>query len=268
MKELAILSISLLIFVFLAGCVGQQQSGGSGVVIKSFTALPATTEPDTPVLLQLNIQNTGGTIAKAVTAELLGLTEEWSISEGRMQVVGELYPADSSRGITEGEEYVIEWDLSAPGKTRDIPYSTTAHVSYAYTTTLEAEIKAVTSDYLRQTGETGGITFQGSSAGPFSITIIAPTTVISGGRIPVQVAIQNTGGGYITGKRLNLQTSGLVCSKNDVALIGGRSATLYCTLPIETFTNYKIFPISISTSYIYWIESTTSITVLKNPVTA
>jgi len=268
MKELALLSISLLVFVFLAGCDGQQQGGGAGVVINSFTALPSTTEPNTPVLLQLEIQNTGGTIARAVTAELLGLTDEWSISEGRVQVVGELYPADSSRGITEGEEYVIEWDLSAPGKTRDMSYSATAHISYAYTTTVEAEIKAVTSDYLRQTGETGGITEQGSSAGPFSITLIAPTTVISGGRIPVQIEIQNTGGGYITGKKLNLQTSGLVCTKSDVTLIGGRSATLYCTLPIETFTNYKIFPISVSTSYIYWIESTTSITVLKTPVTA
>ncbi len=268
MKELAILSISLLIFVFLAGCVTTPSTTGSGVAIKSLTVIPTTTEPDMPVLLQLDIQNTGGTVARGVTAELLGLTDEWSISPGRTQSIEELYPSDSSRGITEGEERIIEWDLSAPGKTRDIPYSATAHVSYAYTTTMEAEIKAIAADYLRQTGETGGISFQGTSAGPFSIKIIAPTTVISGGRIPVQVQIQNTGGGYVTGNKLSLQTSGLSCSKYDVTLIGGKSATLYCTLPIEKFTNYKIFPISISTSYIYWIEQETSITVLKSPVTA
>jgi hypothetical protein len=267
MKELAILSISLLIFVFLAGCVNQQTSTGSGVVIKSLTAIPTTTEPDMPVLLQLDIQNTGGTVAGGVTAELLGLTDDWSISPVRTQSIGELYPSDSSRGITEGEERIIEWELSAPGKTRDMPYSATAHVSYAYTTTMEAEIKAIEAGYLRQTGESGGIEFQGISTGPLSIKIIAPTTVISGGRIPVQVQIQNTGGGYVTGNRLSLQTSGLNCSKYDVTLIGGKSASLYCTLPIGKFTNYKIFPVSISTTYTYWAEEEISITVLKTPVT-
>jgi len=275
MKKLAILSISLLIFVFLAGCVNQSDGGesGIGVVIKSFTALPTTTEPKMPVLLQLDIQNSGGTVAGNVTADLLGLTYEWSVSPQRTQDIGELYPSDPSRGIAQGEERIIEWDLSAPGKTRDIPYSATAHVSYTYTTTLEAEIKAVTYDYLRQTGETGGISFQGTSTGPLLIKIIASSTVISGGRIPVQVQIQNTGGGHVNGNKLTLDlgsTKDLSCSRTIVTLIGGKTASLYCTLQVgsEPFTNYKIFPISISTSYSYWIERTTSITVLKTPVSA
>ncbi len=264
MRRLAILSISLLVFVFLAGCIGQG-GGGSGVTIKSFSALPSTAEPGTPVLLQLTIQNTGGATTGNVQAQLLGLTSEWITYATTSTTIGELYAADSSRGINQGAEAVAEWVATPPGKSVDISYDATAHVSYSYTSTLEAQIRAVSTVYLRQSSDTGGIKFQSVSSGPISIKVIAPTTVIAG-TIPIQFSIQNTGGGRVENDVLTFRLnpgSGVYCTRYDVRLIQGRSATLYCTLNTGAVPNYQNFPISLSTTYNYWIEKTTTIKVLK-----
>lgn len=261
MKRLII--FSLLVFVFLAGCV--TKAGGPGVIIKAISAFPATAEPGTPILLQVFVQNSGGAKATDVKVELLGLTDEWSILPARSQSIGELFPPDPSRGITTGEEREVSWDLRAPGKAVDITYDATAHLSYRYETTLEAQIRAVTSEYFKQTNEEGGIKFQAVSAGPVSISVIAPSTIIAGGRVPIQFAIQNIGSGKVTGDRLIFTVTGVTCPRTDVRLIKGASATLYCTIDATGVSNYKNFPVSVKTSYEYWVESPTSITVLKRP---
>lgn len=255
---------SLLAFVFLAGCAATP-AGGPGVIIKSISASPPTAEPGTPILLQVLVQNVGGVKATGVRVELLGLTDEWSISEGRSRSIGELFPPDPGRGITTGEEREVSWELRAPGKDVDISYDATARLSYRYETTLEAQIRAVTSEYFKQTDEKGGIEFQSVSAGPISITVIAPSTIIAGGRVPVQFAIQNIGPGKVTGDKLTFTITGVSCPRTDVRLIKGSSATLYCTIDAVGVTHYKNFPVSVKTSYEYWVESSTSIKVLKRP---
>lgn len=263
--------LSLLLFVFLAGCVQSNQAGGPGVIIKAISAYPSTAEPDTSILLQVFVQNTGGVKATDVEVELLGLTDEWTIeptvssSDERIQNIGDLYPPDPSRGITTGEEREVIWDLTAPGKAVDVTYDATAHLSYDYETTLEAQIKAVTSEYFKQTAQGGGIEFQAVSSGPISIKVIAPNTIIAGGRLPLQFAIQNIGSGKVTNDELTftIDGEGFSCTRTKVRLIKGASATLSCTITTGSVTNYKIFPVSLETSYSYWVESPTSITVLK-----
>jgi len=268
MKKLVI--FLLLIFVFLAGCA-ERAATGTGVIIKSISVSPDTAEPGTPILLQTFIQNNGGLMATNVRAELLGLTNEWDelgIPQGRVYPVGELYPSDPSRGITAGEEREVSWDLIGPAKTVDMKYDATVKVSYYYRTTMEAQIRAVTSEYYRQTGETGGVESQTVSAGPLSIEVVAPTTIIAGGRVPIHFKIQNTGPGKVKGDTLTLTVRPdptVTCSRYTVRLVsGGTSATLSCTINTGVITDYRIFPVSVETSYEYWVKSTTSITVLKS----
>jgi hypothetical protein len=264
MKKLIILI--LLIFVFLAGCTQTGGGGGPGVTITSVTAIPSTSvEPGTPILLQAFIQNSGGAKATNVRVELLGLTDEWSVSPERTQNIGELLSADPSRGVNEGQNWDVSWDLKGPGKSVDVPYDATVHVSYHYETTLDSQLTAVTTEYYRQTNKQGGIDTQSVTAGPISITMIAPSAIISGGRIPVQFSIQNSGGGKVMGDTLTFITSGVNCQRNDVRLIKGSTATLYCSIDTGSVSNYKNIPVSVRTSYDYWIESQTSITVLKIP---
>lgn len=263
MKRLIILLLP--IFVFLAGCISGG-GGGPGVVITAVTVLPDTAEPHTPILVQAFVQNQGGLKATNVVVELFGLTDEWSILPARSQSIGELIPPDPSRGMNEGQQYEATWELRAPAKTTDITYNGNVNLLYRYGTSLEALIKVVTINYYRQTDKTGGIESQTVSGGPLSMKLIAPSTIISGGRVPIQIAIQNIGSGKVKGDRLSLTVSGASCSRTDVTLIKGTSATpLYCWIDAGEVSNYKNFPITVRTSYEYWSESPISITVLKMP---
>lgn len=268
MRRLAVLSL-LIFIVFLAGCVGTPSGGGGpGVVIKGFSASPSTAEPGTTVLLQLFIQNSGGVKATDIDVKLLGgvLTSGWQGVTS--EHIDELYQADPSRGMNEGEEREIDWTLTAPspGKSVDMPYETTAEVSYQYSTESNAQIKAVTLDHLRRTNDKGGISFQKSSAGPISIKLTAPTTIISSGRVPVQIQVSNVGSGYVENDQLTFTVTGVTkCSTYIVRIPKGRTAAIFCQIDTSGVTEYGIFPITVSTSYKYFTDATTTITVLRAP---
>jgi hypothetical protein len=265
MKRLIVLLLLLPVFIFLAGCTGGG-GNGPGVVISRVDVLPTTAEPNTPILVQAFIQNQGGLKATNARVELFGLTDEWSISPGRSQSIGELIPPDVSRGSSTGEEQVFTWEIRAPAKFNDMTYNGDINLMYTYDTTLEALIKAVTVGYYRQSGSTGGIESQTTSGGPISMTVVAPSTIIAGGRVPIQIEIQNTGSGKVVGDRLILTVSGMTCSRTDVVLITGTTTPyLYCWLDAGAVNEYKNFPITIKTTYEYWVEKSFSVTVLKMP---
>jgi hypothetical protein len=268
----------LLIFtVFLSGCISTSTftgSSGSGVIIKSFSPSDTTAEPGTPVILQLIVSNTGTQRADGVSAQLLGLTDEWGISPGRYQSVGSLFGQDPARGNNQGEERPLIWTITGPSKDVQLSYEATVRVTYTYSTTMEAEMKAVTIDYYQQTKTKSGITQQKTSGGPLSITAKTTSVAISGGQMPVIFEIRNSGNGrvYSGGSpdvnsldRLAISVSGASCPSNDVRLINGQSAVVYCTIPTGGISTFKITPISVKTSYNYYTDATTSISVLPRP---
>jgi hypothetical protein len=261
------LLVLLFLIVFLAGCVGQSGiSGGPGVVVTGFSASPSTAEPSTNVEIVLTVENKGDVNAENVNAELMGLPQtEWNIPN-RVQSIGELVAPQPSRGMNQGGVGDIVWDLMSPlGKNVDIPYEATVRVTYDYTSSLDAQVSAVSTDWMRQKNDKGGIKFQKSSSGPVSIKLIAPSTIISSGRIPVQFQITNTGSGGITGEALTFSVSGVDCPRTDIRLPKGRTGALYCSISTGGVTTYDVFQIGISTSYNYYIDQTTSITVLRKP---
>jgi hypothetical protein len=266
MKKLVVLILLLPVFVLLSGCTSSGGGSGPGVVISNVVVTPTTAEPNTPIILQATVQNQGGLKARNAMVEIFGLTDEWSISPGRSQSIGELIPPDTSRGSSTGEEQVFTWELRAPAKSNDMTYNGNVNLRYTYDTTLEALIKVVTIDYYRQTGTTGGIDSQTTSGGPISMTVVAPSTIISGGRVPIQIEVQNAGSGKVIGDHLRLTISGIGCSRTDVTLVSGTTTPyLYCWVDASAVNEYKDFPITIKTTYDYWVESPFSVTVLKTP---
>src|SRR3989338_6144128 len=263
--------------VFLSVCISGINiggGGGAGVIVKSFSPSDSTAEPNAPILLQLIVANTGSQRANGVTAQLLGLTDEWGISPGRYHTIGSMFCADPARGNNRGEETPITWTLTGPAKDVQLSYEATVRVSYSYTSTLDAQMKAVSADYYQQTKTKSGIVQQKTTGGPLSITAKATSVAISGGQIPIIFEIRNTGRGsvYSGGSpdvnsldRLGISVSGAFCPTSDVRLIKGESATIYCTISAGGTNTFKIVPISVTTSYNYYTDATTSINVLPRP---
>lgn len=272
------LHLSLLVLVvFLSGCVGQPEgpsAGTAGVVIQNFKTDLTETEPGMPVILSFTVKNIGGAKATSVSTELIGLTNEWSISPGRTQSISDLLPADPERGITEGQEDYKEWSLTGPAKNVKLTYNINARVYYTYATVSESLLRAVTYDYFRQTQERGGIEITKATGGPLSVTVKAPSTIISGGQVMVQFEIQNVGGGraYKSGDKpttntldmVSVSISGADCdgTSKEVRLVNGKTGRLYCRVNTAGVTNFQDFTISLTVNYKYYLESTTSISVL------
>lgn len=265
MKRLVIFLLPML--VLLAGCTTMGGSG-SGVIIKSTSILPdGDVEPGMALSLNTVIQNGGVGTAKNVRVEIVGLTDEWSVSPGRTQNVGDMFAADPSRN-SPGSETSVDWTLIAPGKSNDITYTGYVRLTYNYETTLDAQIQAVSMEEYKQNPQNkGGVASQSVTSGPISISVTAPNAIISGGtgRVPIYFSIQNIGSGKVRNDKLALTITGATCSRTDVTLIEGKSASVSCSINIAGVNNLKNFPISVRTTYEYRIESPFSITVLKTP---
>lgn len=272
------LYLFLLVFVvFLSGCLNQSagpSAGTNGVVIQNFKTDLTEVEPGMPVILSFTVKNIGGVKATSVSAELIGLTKEWSISPDRKQSISDLLPADPERGITEGQEDYKEWRLTPPGKNVKLTYDVNARVYYTYATVSESLLRAVTYDYFRQTQERGGVETTKATGGPLSVIVKAPSTIISGGQVMIQFEIQNVGGGraYKSGYTtptletldvIQADVRGADCGgTKDVRLVDGKTGRLYCKVSTGSVTNFQDFTISLTLNYRYYVESKTTISVL------
>jgi len=259
----------LFIVAFLAGCTQFPgiSGGTTGVVIKTFSFIPTSpVEPSTPVYLSLDVENTGGARATGVSAEIIGIND-WTFDpkEPRTQSIIDLDYPDPSRGINQGGTDHIEWTIKPPEKTVQIPYDIGVRVKYSYKSTFEGRVGAVTNQYYRQTSKKTGVIFSKASSGPLSIKLTAPNSIISAGRIPVIFEVKNVGGGGILNDELTFSISGANCPKTTVKMIKGQSAILYCNIDTSGVANYAEFSVSLSTSYQYYVDSSTSITVLPKP---
>lgn len=201
----------------------------------------------------------------------MGLTDEWSIPDGRSQFIGDLFGADPSRGNNQGEERPVIWTITGPQKNVQLSYEATVRVTYTYNSEIDGMIKAVSSDYYQQKKIKSDITSQKTTGGPLTITAKITAVSVVGGSIPVRFEIQNSGGGRVyTGgapsvgnlDRLYFSVQGASCPKTDVILIQGKSYVMYCTIYTGAFTDFRLLPFTVSTTYNYFVDSTTSITVL------
>lgn len=281
MKKFA--ALTLLIFVFLAGCVRQQKEVKyeDGVSIKELLVEPNVIESmeQAKVIVTLLVQNVGGSYARNVKATLLGL-DDWNVEEDRTQRIGDLYPANPSVGLTEGQESVVTWTLDVPsGKFTETTYPFSVKVSYDYSTVAEGIIRAVSSGYYRRTGDIGGIKSFSYTSGPLKISVKAPRTIFSsqsGRTIPILFEIENVGGGrtYLGDEATGLDYVVVIEEKplkcpGKVYLSRGQRALATCSLEIgNSNQDYVDVSFRVNFTYGYLVEKPSFITVLPQLVTS
>ena len=323
--------VLLSVAVILAGCVGQPSAliAADGVIIKSFTANPSEVESrageaylGTITIATAVIQNVGEMDAESVTVKLTGLSPEWgfkpagianpicrtqafiAVGEFREQTryadicryfgVGKLSPADLSRGLEEGEEAVVEWELSPPPRKEvDQTYEAGIRLNYQYTTVFDSLIRIVSSSYFRQTNNKGGVVTAKFSKGPLAVDIKTTSFIFPEATqsvVPLQVEINNVGNGRVfqfreadkeriirepsvddldlIGVTVNLGSVDVtgeckLIDGNKARLINGKSGVILCKIPIPS--ELKLFAdksITFKFTYNYLVDSKTTIRVL------
>lgn len=211
-KDLLLLSV--LSFVFLAGCTGGGDKGatGAGVIITSFAPDVQQIDPDSSVTFTTAIKNIGGKEATKIKALFFGLSDEWKIGDTSfadpssksklVKTLSTLAMADQSTGLS-GEEATFDWDLTFPKESRkndDITYDASVSIFYNYMTESNVLLRFAEANYLKTNPNVPrGVVSSSSSAGPLVITAVARTPSVSAtaatGR--VQFEIQNVGSGRV-----------------------------------------------------------------------
>ena len=267
---------SLILFgiIFLSGCINipgfGSGGGGAGLSISKLEAIPSTVGPGEPISVLMTLKNDGSDTARNVIAELQGLTTEWGISPARVQATPDI-PGATKSGTTSipGEERDISWTLYGPSKSVELPYDVKAQISYLYTSNLEGQIKAVTTDYLRMKNDRGGVT-SASSSGPIKISMSVPSTVMSTPRVSVQFTFSNSGKGRVHSVSgggsesldfLFVSVNGAYCPVSLVHLSGGSSGTIRCYVDTSGVAGFGVFSVSVSTTYLYTMDQDFKVTI-------
>lgn len=280
------LLFTLVIVIFLAGCTSQssQSQTGNGISIISFNPDLDKITSGSKVSLNLLIENTGESEANDISAELVGL-DGWSIESSRTQTTENLFAADPINNF-KGGTTSFTWVAVSPSNDFEQPYSVSSKVYYTYETRASVQLKIdnyelyyKTLPEAEQKTEKLGVVSQTSSLGPFKVTATSQARFSQDGNVPVEIDIQNTGGGkaFKIGDRpiattidiISADVDGVDSCKNlppndlQVKLSAGSSAKLKCNLSISDVSTVKIFPIEIKLKYRYITEKPSSITVSR-----
>ncbi len=279
-----LLSLLLLLAVIpVSGCIGGQQiTGGPGLVIEAF-------EPDFPqiydgesVQLRALIRNRGSMRAGEIKAKISGA--DWIA--GTECTETELLPAVPENGI-EGEVKTCQWNIKSNTNLPEgvsMTYYPILNVYYIYSTSTVKSITIGSADDIRRIQNTGGSLpseTTSSTSGPVSIDIVIKGPLrASENRInfPVEIRITNNGGGVVcidrcdetnseNWNKLNLNINAgepleLDCGDaSEISLWRGQSNTIGCKASISGQATLTQALITVTATYGYRIDKTTSITV-------
>lgn len=153
--------ILILAVVAISGCVGQRPvtvNENRGVTINSYSASPTQIHTGESVLLDLEIENIGGTTAKNVQADLFGVEGQWrdrlgNLIDSTLTKFGKviLRPPFPDRNIP-GDLRITQWEITTPnipqGITANLPLE--ARVTYDYNTSGHLGVKLVGIDEWRR----------------------------------------------------------------------------------------------------------------------
>ena len=270
--------------IVLAGCVGQPGGGvvggTAGVIITSFSPEVPEVDSGSGVIFLAGVKNVGDKQATNVEIAISGL-DDWQ-TKPTGPALFSLGPADPTRGL-EGEERLEDLTGTAPSKDVGVTYTPTARVTYHYETKSTIQLKFATSEQIRGTPaeSTAKVTTTG---GPFVITVRGKLPTVSS-RSPTatfQLEIQNVGGGRAGGGSAGTDrtaasvdfikvTAPTGCTApsdggKGVRLIGGKSRLISCKItPSIQPAGFATATLDITLVYEYFVETQTSVTVLKTP---
>jgi hypothetical protein len=291
-KHTITLLASLMVVIALSGCVGQTSGRGttSGVIIKSFGPDISEVFSGDPVLFSLAVENVGGEEATNVRGKLYGLGTDWSGPDwtgSRVKTVGTLERSQPEFDVPGGIGDAF-WDVQAPsGLKVDNEYTAGVRLYYGYSTTALVNLKIYDNDYLRSNPDIAEGIMRTSGIDSFTLTD-APIRIelagvarplvyrseVSGQQATITFLIENAG----QGKPYRAEEDDMEVTVNTVTVngqgcggtgnyrlprAGKKSVPCTFTLPsnIDTFTT---IPAEMVISYNYFIDSTSSVTVLRS----
>lgn len=155
-----VLLILLLAVVATSACIGGRQATQlptQGLAINSFSISDSQVQSGEIVLIDMEVENVGGTTASNVQADLFEVEGQWRDTFGNLientmtRNIGTLKPPLPVRDIP-GDFKLVSWQMQTPeipqGITRDITIE--GRVTYDYNTSGHMIIEAVSEDEFRR----------------------------------------------------------------------------------------------------------------------
>lgn len=213
-----IIPILFIALIIVSGCIGGRQvktDSNNGIQINTLSASPLQVRTGEMVLIDLEIENVGGTTAQNVQVDLFGVEGQWRDSYGNLltstltKQFGKLKPPYPDRKIP-GDFKMAQWDIMTPNIPQGIPVSLPieARVTYDYNTSGHLKVIAVSEDEYRRkqmNGESIAPPEIINSAGPiklsipanYQVPIIVETTTEERYQThPFKIEFQNVGSGF------------------------------------------------------------------------
>lgn len=303
MKNYLIL-LSLIFLVFLAGCIGQTPTAApgvqTGVIIKSFRPDISEVFSGDSITFSLSVENVGGEDATNVNAKLFGLGTDWIITT-RNYSISDLLQKSQPEYKIPGGTGDASWDVQSPSNLKvDNTYTAGVRVMYTYETTALGNFKVYTQDYLRTRPEQAEQIMK--SSGISSLVVTKAPVIISfagvarpiiyrslGQKMAVTVQLSDVGPGnpYWGSDLANMKvrvdkikirdktcdgTSDCKCSDwtsfpQEVKLPRTGEKSISCTYTFsEAIEDFTTIPINVELTYNYFVESSSTIKVLKTQV--
>jgi hypothetical protein len=203
--------------VLISGCTGQnvQRDVNNGLAMTNILASPSQARAGEMVLIDLEVQNVGGTTARDVKVDLYGVQDQWRDAFGNLvdstlpKEFASMRPPQPDRNIP-GDLKMAQWDLMTPnipqGISPTLPVE--ARVSYDYNTSGHLKVFAMSEDEFRRKQLQNEATPASeiiNSEGPLHLSIpanyqnpvIVDTTSEEQYQIqPFRIEFQNVGTGY------------------------------------------------------------------------
>lgn len=286
----------LLVVTALSGCVGQTAGKGttSGVVIESFGPDISEVFSGDPVVFSITVENIGGEDADDVSAKLYGLGTDWAGPDwvntaNRVKSIGYLERSQPEFDVPGGVGDA-QWDVEAPKDLKvDNTYTAGVRLYYGYKTTALANIRIYDNGYLRSNPDIAQSVMKSSGVDSFTVTN-APVSIelagvarplvyrsdLTGQQATITFLIENVGQGkpYDTTENdmtvtvETLLVNGAACQGDgqgtgDYRLPRAGKKSVPCTFTLPTVDTYTTIPAEIVVGYIYFIDTTSSVKVLK-----
>jgi len=267
--------------------------GTNGLIIKSFSSDATSIPAGDSIELLLEVENVGGTEATAAEAVLSGVTFgtgglDWDCGDDTSQdFASRLLPPEN--GIP-GDVDSVSWICKSPtGIRSDTPYTFDVRVTYGYSTDVTGKLNFVTGDYWRSLSQAdkqslaGGVSYLSQTDGPLSIKIYSgsrtrPFIIYEDGGEEVhtlRIIITNVGSGKPVDHEVTIESldlsQGLSLEEEEeciktVTLSRGKSASVSCKVKLnnpDNVINRQDFTVSLSLSYSWYVDSSSTVTVEK-----
>jgi hypothetical protein len=274
MRHLLLLALVLPAVLLSSGCTNTGVNVfGTGMEITAFEPQLTNAYSGESVDFDVRVRNTGSFDADGKAALSIG---DWDCQPPGEAAFGALIAPSEERG-TSGQETTLGWTCTAPtiGDEMTIDYEASVIVTYDYRSVTSNTVMLVPRQELialRDAGKSLPSQLASASHSPVSVDInVAGPIRMSGEEnsieFPVNIVIENTGGGVVDASSVDLKVEGLGgltqknCDYENLHLWRGTSQEITCTMgatSVDAITEARIVA---TLTYGYSVSKTVQIQV-------